>query len=106
MDFLPPGLILAVDTLVILAMLFFRIRGYFKNKHDTSPRGKRFSRLNKPASFFDKSYYAKKYHTLQDDDIALESRITHVQRSDTAFGGNYTPIDAAKDDNELVSDLD
>ncbi|KAL8887271.1 MAG: hypothetical protein Q9192_006351 [Flavoplaca navasiana] len=106
MDFLPPGLILAVDTLVILAMLFFRIKGFFKNKHDTSSKGKRFSRLNKPASFFDKNYYAKKYHSLQDDDIALESRITHVQRSDTAFGGNYTPIDAAKDDNELISDLD
>ncbi|KAI4217923.1 MAG: hypothetical protein LQ349_008953, partial [Xanthoria aureola] len=105
MTFLPPGLILAVDTLVILTMVFFSIRGYFKNKHDTSPRGKRFSRLNKPASFFDKNAQAKKYHSLQDDDIALESRITHVQRSDTAFGGNFTPIDA-KDDNELISDLD
>ncbi|KAI4266860.1 MAG: hypothetical protein L6R38_008512, partial [Xanthoria sp. 2 TBL-2021] len=105
MTFLPPGLILAVDTLVILAMVLFSIRRYFKNKHDTSSRGKRISRLNKPASFFDKNYQAKKYRSLQDDDIALESRITHVQRSDTAFGGNFTPIDA-KDDYELISDLD
>ncbi|KAL8850319.1 MAG: hypothetical protein Q9221_004734 [Calogaya cf. arnoldii] len=105
MNYLPPALILAVDTLVILTMLAFSIRRYFKNKHDTSPRAKRVSRLNKPASFFDKNFQAKKYHSLEDDDIALESRITHVQRSDTAFGGNFTPIDA-QDDNELISDLD
>ncbi|KAL8764921.1 MAG: hypothetical protein Q9209_007814 [Squamulea sp. 1 TL-2023] len=100
------GLILAIDTVVILAMVLLNIRTYFKNKHDTSSGGKRFSRLNKPASFFDKNYQAKKYHSLRDDDIALESRITHVQRSDTAFGGNFTPIGAQKDDNELISDLD
>ncbi|KAL8949179.1 MAG: hypothetical protein Q9222_004692 [Ikaeria aurantiellina] len=48
---------------------------------------------------------AKKYQNLADSDIALESRITHVQRSDTAFGGNFTPIDS-KNDDELISDLD
>ncbi|KAL8668284.1 MAG: hypothetical protein Q9168_007087 [Polycauliona sp. 1 TL-2023] len=106
MTFLPPGLVLAVDTLVVCVMLFFGIRRYFKNKHNTNSSGKRFSRLNKPASFFDKNSKAKKYQSLEDDDIALESRITHVQRSDTAFGGNFTPIDAQKDDNELISDLD
>ncbi|KAL8726678.1 MAG: hypothetical protein Q9166_006546 [cf. Caloplaca sp. 2 TL-2023] len=99
-------LILAIDTIVILAMVVFSIRMHFKNKHDTNSKGKRFSRLNKTASFFDKNHQAKKYHSLQDDDIALESRITHVQRSDTAFGGNFTPIDSQKDDNELISDLD
>ena len=106
MTFLPPGLILAIDTIVVLAMVLFSIRKHFKNKHNTSSKGNRFSRLHKPVSFFDKNHQAKKYHPLQDDEIALEARITQVQRSDTAFGGNFTPIDAQKNDNELISDLD
>ncbi|KAL8679469.1 MAG: hypothetical protein Q9186_004245 [Xanthomendoza sp. 1 TL-2023] len=106
MSFLLPGLILAIDTIVILAMVVLSVRRHFKNKHHTSSKGKRFARLNKPASFFDKNHRAKKYHSLEDDDIALESRITHVVRSDTAFGGNFTPIDSQRDDTELISDLD
>ncbi|KAL8805817.1 MAG: hypothetical protein Q9182_001729 [Xanthomendoza sp. 2 TL-2023] len=106
MSFLPPGLILAIDTIVMLAMMAFSVRRHFKNKHDSSSGGKRFARLNKRASFFDKNHRAKKYHSLEDDDIALESRITHVVRSDTAFGGNFTPIDSHRDDTELISDLD
>ncbi|KAL8992341.1 MAG: hypothetical protein Q9169_007174 [Polycauliona sp. 2 TL-2023] len=106
MTFLPPGLILAVDTMVVLIMLFVGARRYFSNKHGTSSNGKRFSRLNKSTSFFDKNAQSKKYRSLGDDDIALESRITHVERSDTAFGGNFTPLDAQEDDNELISDLD
>lgn len=98
MSFLLLGLILAVDTILV--------RRYFKDKHNTSSGGKRFSRLNKRASFFDKNHRAKKYRSLGDDDIALESRITHVQRSDSAFGGNYTPIDTQNNDTELISDLD
>ncbi|KAI4178861.1 MAG: hypothetical protein LQ346_007331, partial [Caloplaca aetnensis] len=105
MSFLPPGLILALDVLVLLIMFAFKIRNYFKDKHASSARGKRFSRLNKRASFFDKNQHSKQYKSLQDSDIALESRITHVQRSETGFGGSITPIDS-KDDNELITDLD
>ena len=105
MSFLPPGIILAVDIVVLVVMLVFNIRGHFKNKQKTSSNGKRFSRLNKSTSFFDKNQRMKKYQSLQDDDIALESRITHVQRSDTGFGGNFTPVDA-KADEDLISDID
>ncbi len=105
MSFLPPGLILAIDVLVLLIMFAFKIRNYFKDKHVSNARGKRFSRLNKRASFFDKNQRLNKYKSLQDSDIALESRITHVQRSETGFGGNITPIDS-KDDNEGITDLD
>lgn len=105
MSFLPPGLILALDIIVLLAMFAFSIRKHFKDKHGSSAKGKRFSRLNEPATFFDKNQRLKQYQSLQDSDIALESRITHVQRSETGFGGNFTPIDS-KDDNELITDLD
>ncbi|KAL8716239.1 MAG: hypothetical protein Q9220_000144 [cf. Caloplaca sp. 1 TL-2023] len=105
MSFLPPGLILAIDTIVLLGLLFWNLRAYFEGRRNTSSGGKRFGRMKKPASFFDKTERAKKYQTLGDSDIALESRITHVQRSDTAFGGNFSPIDS-KNDDELISDLD
>ncbi|KAL8717542.1 MAG: hypothetical protein Q9225_005220 [Loekoesia sp. 1 TL-2023] len=105
MSFLPPGLILVVDVIVLVALLAFNIWSHFKNKHKTSSKGRRFSRLNRPVTFLDKNQHLKKYQSLQDDDLALESRITHVQRSDTGFGGNFTPIDA-KGDDELISDID
>ncbi|KAL9602335.1 MAG: hypothetical protein Q9219_001901 [cf. Caloplaca sp. 3 TL-2023] len=105
MSFLPPAMILAADIIVLVGMMIYNLQTYFKNKHKTGSKGKRFSRLNKPASFFDKNQRLKKYQSLQDDDVALESRITQVQRSDTGFGGNMTPIDANADD-ELISDID
>ncbi|KAI4179629.1 MAG: hypothetical protein L6R41_007730 [Letrouitia leprolyta] len=86
-------------------MFGLRIRNNLKNKSRTGSKSTRFSRFNKTASFFDKSQNFKKYQSLQDDDITLESRITHVQRSDTGFGGNFTPIDATAND-ELISDID
>ncbi|KAI4150800.1 MAG: hypothetical protein L6R39_002169 [Caloplaca ligustica] len=106
MSFLPPGLIVAIDFIVLIGVLVFNIGKYFKYKHSTSSKGKRFSRLNKTATFFDKNQRLKKYQSLQDSEIALESRITHVQRSDTmGFGGNFSPVDS-RDDNELITDLD
>ena len=104
MTFLAPAIILIVDILVIFVMVFFNVRRYLRNRTwKTTSNPKR--RLNRPSSFFDKDRKAKKYHSLGDDDIVLEPRITHVQRSETAFGGGCTPIDA-KDDDALISDLD
>ncbi|KAL9016530.1 MAG: hypothetical protein Q9185_006107 [Variospora sp. 1 TL-2023] len=105
MSFLAPGLILALDLNVLLVIFALTIRNRFKDKHSGSASGKRFSRLNKPVSFFDQNLRLKKYQSLQESDLALESRITHVQRSETAFGGNFSAFDS-KDDNELVTDLD
>lgn len=105
MSFLAPGLILALDLIVLLVIFAFTIRKRVKDKHSGSASGKRFSRLNKPVSFFDQNVRLKKYQSLQDSDLALESRITHVQRSETAFGGNFSAFDS-KDDNELITDLD
>lgn len=106
MSFLPPGLILAIDVLILAIMFGFRIRNNLKNKSKTSSKSTRFSRFNRTASFFDKSQNSKKYQSLQDDDIALESRITHVQRTDTGFGGNFTPVEGPSADDELISDID
>ncbi|KAL8961896.1 MAG: hypothetical protein Q9183_005239, partial [Haloplaca sp. 2 TL-2023] len=104
MTFLAPAIILIVDILVIFVMIFFNVRRYLRNRTSkTTSSYKR--RLNRPASFFDKDRKAKKYHSLGDDDIVLEPRITHVQRAETAFGGGFTPIDS-KDDDALISDLD
>ncbi|KAL8994818.1 MAG: hypothetical protein Q9188_006958, partial [Gyalolechia gomerana] len=105
MSFLPPGLILAFDVILLVIMIGFKIRDNLKSKHKSSSKGKHFSRLHKHASFFDKSQNLKTYPSLQDDDITLESRITHVQRLDTGFGGNFTPVDTTVD-NELISDID
>ncbi|KAL8644481.1 MAG: hypothetical protein Q9210_007234, partial [Variospora velana] len=77
MSFFAPGLILALDLIVLLVIFAFTIRIHFKDKHSGSASSKRFSRLNKPASFFDQNVRLKKYLSLQDSDIALESRITH-----------------------------
>ncbi|KAL8934507.1 MAG: hypothetical protein Q9216_005879 [Gyalolechia sp. 2 TL-2023] len=105
MSFLAPGLILAFDIIVLMIMMGFKVRNNLKSKVQTSSKSTRFSRLSKTAGFFDKNQSVKKYQSLQDDDITLESRITHVQRSDTGFGGNFTPVDATADD-ELISDID
>ncbi|KAI4280790.1 MAG: hypothetical protein L6R35_005823 [Caloplaca aegaea] len=105
MSFLAPGLILALDLIVLLVIFALTICKRFKDRHSGSASGKRFSRLNKPVSFFDQNVRLKKYQSLQDSDLALESRITHVQRSETAFGGNFSAFDS-KDDNELITDLD
>ncbi|KAL8687702.1 MAG: hypothetical protein Q9218_006202 [Villophora microphyllina] len=104
MSFLPPAIILIVDIIVILTMVFFNVRRYFRNRQKkTTSKGNRLTRLNRPSTFFDKN---RKYHSLGDDDIVLEPRITTVVRSETGFGGNFTPIDSQKDDDALISDLD
>ncbi|KAL8934548.1 MAG: hypothetical protein Q9211_005166, partial [Gyalolechia sp. 1 TL-2023] len=86
-------------------MIVFKIRDKLKSKHRTSFKRKGFSRRNKSGNFFDKYQHLKNYQSLWDEDITLESRITHVQRADTGFGGNLTPVDATADE-ELVSDID
>ncbi|KAL8697189.1 MAG: hypothetical protein Q9201_007259 [Fulgogasparrea decipioides] len=87
-------------------MVFLNVRRYLKNRQKKSTKVSRSSRLNKSSSFFDKSQGPRKYRALRDDHVVLEPRITHVQRSDSAFGGNLTPIDSQHDDDALVSDLD
>ncbi|KAL8777995.1 MAG: hypothetical protein Q9203_002250, partial [Teloschistes exilis] len=104
MSFLPPAIILILDTMVLLTMVFFSVRRYFRNRHKkTTTKGNRLHRLNRPSSFFDTT---RKYHTLGDDDVVLEPRITNVVRAETGFGGNFTPIDPQTDDDALISDLD
>ena len=108
MSFLPPGLILVADTLVVALLISLNILGYLKSKRlkPKNTKSPRF-RMSKASSFFDKNQRDhRQYQTLEEDDIALESRITQVQRVDTGFGGNFTPIDTPNSGQEQITDLD
>ena len=91
MSFLPPGLILAIDTLLLLLLLgwglFFRFRGT-KGARSRNNRSSSFY-LKKATSFVDKTQKGTQYQSLDDDDFSLEARITNVRRMDTGFGGAF-----------------
>ena len=84
MSFLPLGLLIVLDLLLIGWTLGFRVWG----RHRATPlkRGKSMGFYRtKAMSFVDKKHQAKQYHSLEDGDILLEPRISHIRRDNTGF---------------------
>lgn len=92
MSFLPPGLILAFDSLMILVLVGWRVFSRPRSARSPPSRASRSTRsFMKKASTFaaDRTPGLTQYQSLEDDDINLEARIINVRRMDTGFGGAF-----------------
>ena len=86
MSFLPLGLLVLIDCLLILLTAIPGVLAFFMKRRRKSG-GSRFS-MRKAASFIDRDQKNKQYQWLEGgDDLPLEARISTVQRTDTGFGG-------------------
>ena len=84
MSLLPLTLLAVLDLLLVGCTigikLFARRRGNLQKRGKSSG-----SYLTKAMSFVDKKQHAKQYQSLEDGDVLLEPRISHVRRANTGF---------------------
>ena len=84
MSLLPLTLLAIVDLILIGCTVGINIFARHKGKHQKQ-RKTTGSYLAKAMSFVDKKQQAKQYQSLEDGDILLEPRISHVRRANTGF---------------------
>ena len=84
MSFLPLGLLVVLDILLIGWTFGFRV--FARYKKTPQKRGKTTgSYLTKAMTFVDKKRQTEQYQSLEDGDILLEPRISHIRRDNTGF---------------------
>ena len=84
MNFLPLGLLAIFDLLLVGWTLGFGVVARYRVTHQK--RGKSTgSYLIKAMNIGDRKQQKKRYQSLEDDDILLAPRISHIQRANTGF---------------------